>query len=72
MAVISKGLCWVTLPVRSESRDPPISCLSLTVIIFGTLVTSDSRRDSFRHSFERRDALVIALSTPVSMMPGDN
>jgi hypothetical protein len=72
MTVISKFLRWDPPPVRSESRDPPSSCLSLTLIMFGTLVTNESRRDSFRHSFVRRDALVNPPSTPVSMILGHN
>lgn len=54
MVVISKFLCRE----RRESRD----ALSLTVIILGTLVTRDRRRDSFRPSFVRRGVL-----SPVSM-----
>jgi len=72
IAVISKCLWWELRPARSESRDPLSSCLSLTLIIFGTFATNDKRRDSFRPSFVRRDAPANVLPTPVSMVPDDN
>ena len=72
IAVISKCLWWEFRPARSESRDPPSSCLSLTPIIFGTFATKDKRRDSFRPSFVRREAPASVLPTTVSMVSDDN
>jgi hypothetical protein len=72
IAVISRCLWWEPRPARSESRDPPSSCLSLTLIILGTFATNDKRRESFRPSFVRRDVPANVLPTPVSMVSDDN